>query len=81
MSFKFDPTKYNTTIHESCMLEEYAFDIQKRFDRKLPGFIENDLKDDPDAKFNAQGIVDLYKNVIFFEITEIYENNIFAPIL
>ena len=81
MSFKFDPTKYNTTIHESYMLEEYAFDIQKRFDRKLPGFIENDLKDDPDAKFNAQGIVDLYKNVIFFEITEIYENNIYRGML
>ena len=74
---KIDLSKYNVEIPESMMVEDYAFDIQKRFERGLLSNLEKELEGEEDVEYKIQSTIDNLKQVMFFEVTEEHGNNIY----
>ena len=72
---KLDLSKFNTEIHESLLDPEYAFDIQKKFERGLNKNIPEILKDYDEINDQIiQAEIDRFKSWIVFEVLEILGN-------
>jgi hypothetical protein len=69
---------YNLEIPEHMMDPEWAFDIQKRFERAIKKLVPVELADIPQWQYEVQNVINSHKReVIFFHVDEVINDATF----